>query len=403
MAYNKRINRSYSSKPNNSKPKLFIFVLVLAVLGIIAFSVFGWYNSSLNNIPPNAPKGMVSFTVDKGNGFGDVGDKLVKQNALSAGWSLPYLMQNKEKWALQPGKYTIISPATPNNILDQMKKKSDDIAKKNATKAQTIVEITIKEGQTADDIIEILAQKEVADINELKQYAQNPQNFDRNTYKFLPEPLNCQYGNMSICAKYYPEGYLYPDTYEFYQGETPKNIYNKLLSNFNTKVWEEISDKVGSKDFGKVVTMASVIEKETGRPIEGVNDSNIGKLNEEKRKVAGVFYNRIEDGMKWGSDPTGTYGTGKNFCQSTLTSQKDCLYLNSPEVQTKYNTYENVGYPIGPITTPQLATIQAALNPDKNQYLYFVADAAGNKYFSDSGDGHDSNVARVQEINKQYR
>ncbi len=403
MAYNKRINRSYSSKPTSSKPKVFIFVVVIALLGLIGFSVFGWYNSSLNDIPSNAPKGIVNFVVDKGNGFGEVGDKLVKEKAIKAGWSLPYLMQSKEKWALQPGKYTIISPATPNNILDQMKKKSDEIAKKNISKAQTIVEVTIKEGQTVDDIIDVLSQKGIADASELKQYAQNPQNFDRSTYQFLPQPLSCQYGNVADCAKYFPEGYLYPDTYEFYQGETPKNIYNKLLANFNTKVWEEVSGSIGSKDFGKVVKMASVIERETGRPIDGVNDSNIGKLNEEKRTVAGVFYNRIDQGMKWGSDPTVSYGTGKNLCQSTLKSQTDCLYLNSPEVQTKYNTYENAGYPIGPITTPQLATIQAVLNPDKNQYLFFVADASGRKYFSDSGDGHDANIARVQEINKQYR
>jgi UPF0755 protein len=403
MAYKTRVNRSYSSKPSNSKPKLFILLIIFGILGIIAFSVFGWYNSSINDIPANAPKGVVSFVVDKGNGFGDVGDKLVKQNTLKAGWSLPYLMQGRDKWTLQPGKYTIISPATPNSILDQMKKKSDEIAKKNINKVQTTVEITIKEGQTLDEIIDVLAQKEVADANELKKYAQNPQNFDRNAYSFLPQPLNCQYGQVSNCAKYYPEGYLYPDTYEFYQDETPKNIYNKLLNNFNTKVWDEISDKVGSKDFSKVVIMASVIEKETGRPIDGVNDSNIGALNEEKRKVAGVFYNRIENSMKWGSDPTVSYGTGKNLCQSTLTTQKDCLYLNSPEVQTKYNTYDNPGYPIGPISTPQLATIKAVLNPDDNQYLFFVADAAGKKYFSDSGDGHDANVARVIEINKQYR
>ena len=403
MAYNSRVSRRNISKPTNSKPKLAILFIIFAVLGIIIFSVFGWYNSSLNDTPSNAPKGVISFTVDKGNGFGDVGDKLVKQNVLKSGWSLPYLMQGRDKWSLQPGKYTIISPAAPNNILDQIKKKSDDIAKKNISKAQTVVEIVIKEGQTADEIIDILAQKDVADANELRQYAQNPQNFDRNTYPFLPQPLNCQYGQTANCAKYYPEGYLFPDTYEFFQGETPKNIFNKLLSNFNTKVWSEVSSNIGSKDFTKVVIMASVIEKETGRPIDGVNDSNIGALNLEKKTVAGVFYNRIEQGMKWGSDPTVSYGTGKNLCQSTLTTQTNCLYLNSPEVQTKYNTYENAGYPIGPITTPQLATIQAVLNPDKNQYLFFVADAAGKKYFSDSGDGHDANIVRVKEINKQYR
>jgi UPF0755 protein len=362
-----------------------------------------WCNSSIKDIPSNAPKGIVYFSVEKGNGFGDVGDKLVRQNVLKASWTLPYLMQGRTKWALQPGKYSIVSPSTPDDILDQIKKKSDEYQRRNIAKVKTIVEVSIKEGETLDDIIKVLKEKEVVDPAEMIAFAQNPNNFDKATYPFLPQPLSCKYGDMANCAKYYPEGYLYPDTYEFYQESDAKDVFAKLLNNFNNKVWSQVKDSIGNKDFQKVITMASVIEKETGRPIDGVNDSNIATLNEEKRKVAGAFFNRIEKGMNWASDPTVSYGSGKNLCQSTLTTQTNCLYLDSPELQTLYNTYKNPGYPIGPITTPQLATIQAVLNPDKNEYLFFVADASGKKYFSDSGDGHDANVARVKEINKQYR
>jgi UPF0755 protein len=403
MAYKTRVNRSYSSKPSSSKPKLLLFLGFIAIIGIIIFGVFGWYNSSIKDTPSNAPKGIIYFNVDKGNGFGEVGDKLVKQNVLKSSWVLPYLMQGRAKWALQPGKYSIVSPSSPDEILDQIKTKSDEFQKRNVSKVKTIVEVSIKEGETLDDIIKVLKEKEVVDPAEMIAFAQNPSNFDRNTYSFLPEPLTCKYGDMKNCIKYYPEGYLYPDTYEFYQDSEVKDVFAKLLNNFNTKAWSQVKDSVGNKDFQQIVTMASVIEKETGRPIDGVNDSNISTLNEEKRKVAGVFFNRIENGMNWGSDPTVSYGSGKNLCQSTMTNQTNCLYLNAPELQTLYNTYKNNGYPIGPITTPQVGTIKAALNPDKNEYLFFVADASGKKYFSDSGDGHDANVARVKEINKQYR
>ncbi len=403
MTYKTRVNRSYNSKPNNTKPKIFIFIVIFFILGSISIGIFGWYNSSINDIPSNAPKGIVSFTVEKGNGFGDVGEKLVKQNALKTGWSLPYIMQSKDKWSLQPGKYSIISPATPNNILDQIKKKSDEYQKKNANKTQTIVEIVIKEGETLDDIIKLLKDKDVVDSTEMQIFAQNPINFDRNIYPFLPQPLSCKYGDMTNCVKYYPEGFLFPDTYDFYQGSGAKDVFAKLLNNFNTKVWGEVKDIAINQDFQKVVTMASVIEKETGRPIDGVDEFNSSVVNEEKRKIAGVFFNRLSQNMPWASDPTVSYGTGLNLCQSTLTKQGECLYLDSPAANNKYNTYVNSGYPIGPITTPQLSTIKSVFNPDKNQYLYFVSDASGKKYFSDSGDGHDANVARVKEINKQYR
>jgi UPF0755 protein len=403
MAYKSRVNRSYSSKPSTSKPRLILFLIILAIIGSVIFGVFGWYNSNIKDAPSNAPKGIIYFNVEKGNGFGDVGDKLVKQNVLKAGWTLPYLMQNRTKWALQPGKYSVVSPSTPDEILDQIKTKSDEYQKRAISKVKTIVEVSIKEGETLDDIIKVLKEKEVVDPAEMIAFAQNPANFNKATYPFLPQPLGCKYGDMANCAKYYPEGYLYPDTYEFYQDSDAKDVFAKLLNNFNNKVWSQVKDSVGNNDFQKVVTMASVIEKETGRPIDGVNDSNIATLNEEKSKIAGVFFNRLSKSMSWGSDPTVSYGTGLNLCQSTLTKQGNCLYLNSPEANNKYNTYDNTGYPIGPITTPQLLTIQAALNPDQNQFLYFVSDASGKKYFSDSGDGHDANVARVKEINKQYR
>jgi UPF0755 protein len=403
MAYKTRVNRSYSSKPSTTKPRLILFLIILAIIGAVIFGVFGWYNSNIKDAPSNAPKGIIYFNVEKGNGFGDVGDKLVKQNVLKAGWTLPYLMQNRTKWALQPGKYSVVSPSTPDEILDQIKTKSDEYQKRAVSKVKTIVEVSIKEGETLDDIIKVLKEKEVVDPAEMIVFAQNPANFNKATYPFLPQPLGCKYGDMANCAKYYPEGYLYPDTYEFYQDSDAKDVFAKLLNNFNNKVWSQVKDSVGNNDFQKVVTMASVIEKETGRPIDGVNDSNITTLNEEKSKIAGVFFNRLSKSMSWGSDPTVSYGTGLNLCQSTLTKQGNCLYLNSPEANNKYNTYDNTGYPIGPITTPQLLTIQAALNPDQNQFLYFVSDASGKKYFSDSGDGHDANVARVKEINKQYR
>ena len=146
--------------------------------------------------------------------------------------------------------------------------------------------------------------------------------------------------------------------------------------------------------------MGSVIEKETGRPITGVNNSNLEEVNTERKNVASVFYNRLSNNETWSSDPTVVYGSGKRVCQSTLTVE-GCVFLNGVESKNKYNTYDNVGYPIGPITSPQWYNIQAALEPTKTDYLFFVSDGIGRKYFAQNNSGHEANIAKVQKINSE--
>jgi UPF0755 protein len=386
------------ANPNKSPIKsFFILGLSIAIL-LIAWNIFSFFGS-LNGNPPNSPR-EYSFEVKIGDNFGKIGNDLQRNNIVTSPWSLQYLSQTGSKFTLLPGKYSLELPAKPEQIMSQIKDQSEFYSKVTSEQKKE-VKVTIKEGDTSDQIIDKLSRAGVASAADLKTTI-NSDEF-RQKYEFLPNKLSCKYGEMKTCAKYYLEGYMYPDTYSFYSNSGASVAINKLLSNFENKVWSKVKSQTGGKDFNKVVIMASVIEKETGRPIDGINSTNVDEVNKEKRNIASVFYNRIEGNMKWGSDPTVSYGTGKNLCQQTLVSQKDCLYLDSPESNNKYNTYENAGYPIAAIATPTLGSVQAALNPAQTDDLYFVSDASGKKYFSQSGDGHDGNVAMVQEINKKYR
>jgi UPF0755 protein len=386
------------TNPNKSPLKsIFILISTIAIF-LVGWNIFGFFNS-LNSNPSNSPKEF-SFEVKTGDNFAKIGNDLQRNNVVASSWSLQYLAQTNDKFTLLPGKYNLELPAKPNQIMDQIKEQSEFYSKVTSDQKKE-VKVTIKEGETVDQIIEKLSKAGVASLADLKQAANSDQY--RQKYEFLPNKLDCKYGEMKNCAKYYLEGYLYPDTYSFYVNSGAKSSLEKLITNFETKVWSKVKSQTSGKDFSKAVVMASVIEKETGRPIEGVNASNIDGLNREKQNIASVFYNRIENNMKWGSDPTVTYGTGKNLCQQTLVSQTDCLYLDSPEANNKYNTYDNFGYPIAPITTPTLGSVQAAISPIETDDLFFVSDASGKKYFSESGNGHDRNVAMVQELNKKYR
>jgi UPF0755 protein len=389
---NRRINQ-------NKSPLKTLFVLGLVLFITLAlWNVFGFFGS-LNSVPASSPKEF-GFEVKAGDNFAKIGNDLQRNNVIISPWSLQYLAQTSNKFTLLPGKYNLELPAKPEQILSQIKEQSEFYGKVTSVQKKE-VKVTIKEGDTVDQIIDKLSKAEVASLADLKA-AVNKDTY-KQKYEFLPNKLNCTYGNMKNCAKYYLEGYLYPDTYSFYVNSGASESIDKLLSNFNNKVWSKIKSQTDSKDFSKAIIMGSVIEKETGRPIDGINSSNIDEVKNEKRNIASVFYNRLENNMKWGSDPTVSYGTGKNLCQQTLISQTNCLFLDSPEANNKYNTYENTGYPIAPIATPTLDSIQAALGPIETDDLYFVSDASGKKYFSESGNGHDRNVAMVQEINKKYR
>lgn len=382
--------------PNKSPIKSLLGLGLIFALLIIGWNVFGFFGS-LSSSPISSPK-EYAFEIKAGDNFAKIGNDLQRNNVLASPWSLQYLAQTGNKFTLLPGKYSLELPAKPEQIMNQIKDQSEFYSSVTSQQ-QKEVKVTIKEGETVDQIIDKLSKAGVASVADLK--ATVNQDKLKQKYPFLPNKLNCTYGNMKNCAKYYLEGYLYPDTYSFYLNSGADSAVGKLLTNFDNKVLSKV--QTSGKDFDKAIIMASVIEKETGRPIEGINANNINEVNKEKKNIASVFYNRIENNMKWGSDPTVTYGTGKSLCQQTLISQTDCLFLDSPEANNKYNTYENFGYPIAPISTPTLTSIQAALNPLQTDDLFFVSDASGKKYFAQSGNGHDRNVAMVQEINKQYR
>ena len=259
------ISRSYSKPTNKHQSNPLVKIVILAIVLLVGFWLWNTYASATTGVPTDSPKGLVQLVVNKGDNLSSVGDQLVKQKALNASWSLQWLAQSQEKWALQPGKYTVTTPAKPDEILKQLQKKSDELYKKSLSPSKQVVSLTFKEGETVDDIIKKLAEKDLSTTAELQKIAQDPTAFSRTAYPFLPVPLTCQYGNMTNCAKYYLEGFLYPDTYDFFTTATPKEIFGKLLDNFELKVWEKVKADVGNKDFQKIITMASVIEREIGR------------------------------------------------------------------------------------------------------------------------------------------
>lgn len=175
------------------------------------------------------------------------------------------------------------------------------------------------------------------------------------------------------------EGYLFPDTYEFTKGTSADEMIARMVERFK-KVYAEYEDEARARGMSmrKVVTLASIIEKETGAP-------------GERELISSVFHNRLKKGIKLQSDPTVIYGIA-NF-DGNIT--KKHLSMKSP-----YNTYAIYGLPPGPIANPGKESIGAALRPAKADYIYFVSRNDGTHKFSKTLKEHNE---AVQEFQRQAK
>lgn len=183
------------------------------------------------------------------------------------------------------------------------------------------------------------------------------------------------------------EGSLATDTQRFTRGTPRADIVAKMLAQQKAlvdEVWARRAPDLPVADVNEFVTLASIVEKETGRA-------------DERPRVASVFVNRLRKGMRLQSDPTILYGLfgGEGRPEGRP------IYQSDIEKPTPYNTYVIPGLPPGPIANPGRASLEAVANPSRTNDLYFVADGTGGHVFAETLDDHNANVARWRAIQKQ--
>lgn len=241
---------------------------------------------------------------------------------------------------LKAGTYTLSRSMSFDDIIYELRQSVD--------LAPTAV-VTLPEGLTILSFADLLTNSDVTDSLLYQQLCQSGAGME------LPDALLDSGVNLAD-RRYALEGYLFPDTYEFYRQSNPEEVVKRQLARFNEVITEEHRQRAKElgMSFDEVVTMASLIEKEAKAP--------------QFAQVAAVFHNRLEEGMPLQSDASVSYGLG-------ITNR---INLTAEELQTEtpYNTYTNTGLPIGPIGNPGLAAIEAVLYPDqqvmKDGYLYFA-------------------------------
>lgn len=183
-----------------------------------------------------------------------------------------------------------------------------------------------------------------------------------------------------------PEGTLLPETYSVTRGTPRDQVIARMQAEHDKAVadiWANRDPSVPVSSPEELVTLASIVEKETG-------------IASERGEVAAVFVNRLNQGMKLQSDPTILYGLygGAAWVEARTIFKSDFDRPNS------YNTYQIKGLPPGPITNPGRAALEAVANPPDSKNLFFVADGSGGHVFAETYDAHQKNVARWREIER---
>lgn len=258
-----------------------------------------------------------------------------------------YCSVSHAKTKIDPGTYELSTNYDYRALVKKMQVGSG---------AMVTTKVTIPEGYTMEQIFQKLEDENVCSYDDLMDAAAN---YSYN-YSFIDQSMQGDAKRL--------EGFLFPDTYEFYQGMQASSAINKFLENFHDRITAEMLEKADERGMTmqEVVTVASMIEK------EAAND-------DERAMIAAVIYNRIEAGMPLQIDSTIMY---------VLPEHKDVLTVEDTKIDSPYNTYQNKGLPPTPIANPGLASIKATLSPASTQALYYALDSESgtHKFFTSYGE-----------------
>ena len=331
-----------------------VTVLLCVFIAVMFLRVF---NDVLAFITENR---AVTITIDADDTVDDVAGKLKDAGLIKYDWLFSYVAKFEGSTGpYQEGEHTLNDNMNYMQLLSEIEVQPV---------ARETVWVTFTEGMTVDQMADLLEENGVCDADDFREEVMSGADYG---YDFEQE--------MSTSSDiYYPlEGYLFPDTYEFYTNETPANVITRMLQNFQNEI-DTVQDQMAEMGLTQhqTITLASIIQSEaSGDP------ANMAL-------VSSVYWNRLNDPENFPmlqSDPT------RNYANSTiLMTGQSSTYQR---MAAAYDTYQCTGLPVGPICNPGMDAILAALSPETTAYYYFISDSDGNFYFAETLEQHEANIA----------
>lgn len=334
-----------------------IFIILGVIVGLIVAMTITYFilltPSGRSNVP-------VTFVVNKGDDKKTIINNLKEAKLIKSKYAtIIYVILSNNK-NLQAGSYEFSRDMSTQDIIKSLGK--GDVIKEYKPSAR----VTLKEGVTLKEYIKLICDNTDLNYDDAIKKV-NDKSFLKGLiadYWFLTEDILDE-------DIYYPlEGYLFPETYDFYKDTTIEQVIRKMLNVTSDKL-SSIKDKMLNNKMSvhELITIASIAEKEAN-------------TSDDRRMVSQVIYKRLDMNMSLGMDVTSYYGVQKSMSE-TLTK----VDLND---KNPYNTrvVTFIGLPVGPICNPSLDSINAALEPANTDYVYFIADVlTGKVYFAKDIDG----------------
>lgn len=376
-----RRSRKESVKPIKKKKKsrlkgFFVTVFVLLVLlGVGGFFGYRYVESALQPVDANS-KQYVTVQIPEGANLQQIGDTLENSGLVKHGFIFSLYAKYKDYSDLKSGYYNLQKSMSTDDIIKELQKGGTPQPQEVA-----LANLTIPEGYTLDQIAQTVGQlqgefKEPLTADAFLAKVQDETFISQLVAKYptLLESLPTKESGV----RYRLEGYLFPATYSIKESTTVESLIDEMVAAMDQNLsghYTAIKEK--NLTVNELLTIASLVEKE-------------GLKTDDRKLIAGVFYNRLNLGMPLQSNIAILYAEGKLGQNISLADDAAIdTTINSP-----YNVYTNLGLMPGPVDSPSLDAIEASINQTKSDNLYFVANVQDGKvYFATTREEHDRNVA----------
>lgn len=351
-------------KEKRKKRSLRYFVIIVLLLLIVGGGSGYFYIQHLISPVDSSNHKRIMVNIPSGSSVTTIGQILEKNGLVQQALAFKLYAKWHHESGFRAGTYAF----SPSMTMQEMMKDLEE------GKQSPSVIIGIPEGYWVKDVAAAIARKtnlKKADILKKMKDRQYIKTHFIKRYWFLSKAIL----NPKII---YPlEGYLFPATYNFYKtNPTLDDIINKMLAKTGEilKKHQQEINKSPLKTVHKVMTMASLLQGEAS-------------TTDARKKIAGVFYNRLKQGMPLQTDPTIAYAEQRHLFKT---------YYKDLKIKSPYNTYTNKGLPVGPINNPAESAITAVLNPTKTDAIYFFARSNGKIIYSKTYQEHQTAVSKYQ-------
>jgi len=336
--------RDIRKKETSIIKKIMKYFMIALLLMVIIGGFFTWnYIKSETQPVDTAQTELVSFEIEQGASVKDVSKALEKEGIIRNSKLFNFYLKFKNVSGFKSGLYHVSKSMTLDEIIAELSGAGKD-KNQNATK------VLIREGEQLTDIAKEVEKSTKYSAEDFMAKVQD-EDFLRYLVQKFPKLLTQSFNGYQV--KYVLEGYLFPATYDMNDSKTLQMLITEMVAKTD-EVMSKYYDKILKSDYTlqQILALASLIEKE-------------GTKLEDRKKISSVFHNRIKENMKLQTDVSVQYALGEH---------KESLSLSDLEVDSPYNLYQNYGVGPGPYNSPSEDSIVAALEPEKTDYLYFLAD-----------------------------